>query len=160
MIELIPLANIGDTDAGQRPQGRRNRSKQKTRPANETDVVTSQIKTFRQAAAQDGFEDLIACCGQHRIVLTTESVYFVDPTMNDVIDGTFRVFGKVTRVAGSSDDTGVSLLRRSPLSKFGELSTLLESSFAQLGQVGFTGQKIEIEIPPPTMQVIPIAIFA
>ena len=45
-----------------------------------------------------GSEDLVAECGVHRFVLTAEKSYFVDSTMNDVIDGTFRVFGKVTRV--------------------------------------------------------------
>ena len=48
------------------------------------------------AVTAAGSEDLVAECGVHRFVLTAEKPYFVDSTMNDVIDGTFRVFGKVT----------------------------------------------------------------
>lgn len=119
-----------------------------------------QLDTFLNAVTVDGSEDLIAQCGANRFVLTAETTYFVDPTLNDVIDGTFRIFGKVTRVVPAGEDDGISLLRRSPMGDIGGFSEQLESSFSSLPDSGFTGEKVETEIPAPTLQMIPIGIFA
>ena len=47
-----------------------------------------------------------------RFVLTTEQNYFIDATMNDVIDGTFRVFGKATRVIPGEKEGSINLLAK------------------------------------------------
>ena len=119
-----------------------------------------QIETLLDAVTAEGSEDLIAECGPNRFVLTAETTYFVDPTMNDVIDGTFRIFGKVTRVVPVGADEGISLLRKSAIGNIGGVGDQLGSAFASLSDAGFTGQAVETEIPPPTLQIIPIAIFA
>ena len=118
-----------------------------------------EMKLMRDAVAAAGAEDLVAECGQHRFVLTAEKPYFVDSTMNDVIDGTFRVFGKVTRVVPEGVGEGISLLRRSALGSFGDVVKDIQPVFAGLQEVGFTGE-VETEIPAPTLQLIPIGIFA
>ena len=118
------------------------------------------VTLIRDAATADGSEDFVAECGKSRFVLTAEAAYFVDPTMNDVIDGTFRVFGKVTRSVPAGEQDGISLLRRSALGNFASMVENLESAFAALPDAGFTGQRVETQIPGPTLQVIPIAIFA
>ena len=140
-------------DASRRPRG-------KSKQRGETSQIVKQVDTIAESIAAPGSEDLIAECGESRFVLTTELAYFVDPTMNDVIDGTFRVFGKVARVVPEGSDGGISLFRKSPLKNFDGLVDKLESAFASLPQAGFTGQKVETEIPAPTLQLIPIGIFA
>ena len=80
--------------------------------------------------------------------------------MNDVIDGTFRVFGKVTRVVPAGAEEGISLLRKSAIGNLGGVTDQLASVFDSLPEAGFTGQRVETEIPAPTLQMIPIAIFA
>ena len=90
--------------------------------------------------------------------MTTEPEYFIDPSMNDTIDGTFRVFGKTTRII--RDDTeGISLLRKTALGKFGAVVGELGSAMASMQSSGFAGP-VETEIRGPAMQVIPIAIFS
>ena len=120
--------------------------------------LVKQITTMRDAVTAAGSEDFIAECGDNRFVLTAESAYFVDSTMNDVIDGTFRVFGKVTRVVLGDAERGINLLRKSALGNFGGIAEQLEPAFEPLS--AFTGQDMVTEIPPPTLQVIPIGIFA
>ena len=78
--------------------------------------------------------------------------------MNDTIDGTFRVFGKATRVI-SDDNEKISLLRRTALGKFGNFAKELAPMMEGMQESGFSGP-IETEISGPTMQVIPIAIFS
>ena len=92
-------------------------------------------------------------------MLTAEDGYFIDPTMNGVLDGAFRVFGKVTRVV-TNEMESVNLLRRSPFGKFPQIVQQLGSVVGQLGEVEFEGGVPETKISGPTLQVIPIAIFA
>ena len=160
ICELAAMAEAFEgTPGSPRPEGsRRQRGKSKQR--GEASQIVKQVDTIAASIAALGSEDLIAECGESRFVLTTELVYFVDPTMNDVIDGTFRIFGKVARVVPEGADAGISLFRKSPLKNFDGIVEELESAFASLPRAGFTGQTIETEIPPPTLQLIPIGIFA
>ena len=125
-----------------------------------TAAVVQQIEALLDAVTSEGAEDLIADCGTMRFVLTAERSYFVDPSMNDVIDGTFRIFGKVTRVLPKDAGSGINLLRKTAFGNFGEIVGTMAEAFASLPDAGFTGQKVETEIPTPTLQVVPIAIFA
>lgn len=122
--------------------------------------MSAQIQAMREAITGSGSEDLIAESGELQFVLTTERPYFVDSTMNDVIDGTFHIFGKVTRVVTSESADSISLLRNTPLGNLGGLVKDLEGAFSSLPEAGFTGQQVKTEIPAPTLQVIPIGIFA
>ena len=136
-------------------RGQKAQAKQKSQPVE----GLREVKLMRDAVAATGSEDLVAECGAHRFVLTAEKSYFVDSTMNDVIDGTFRIFGKVTRVVPEEASEGISLLRRSALGNFGDVVKELQPAFAGLREAGFTGES-ETEIPAPTLQLIPIGIFA
>ena len=77
--------------------------------------------------------------------------------MNNVIDGNFIIFGKVTRVLFEVDEK-ISLLRRSPLGKFTEAPALL-SGLVKGTDLDLHGNT-EIEFPAPAMQIIPMAIFS
>ena len=165
-LDLGQLAEVFDTQS--RPAGtgsERRRKGQGNQQAggqqgNQIPLLVRQIQGVRDAVTAAGSEDLIAECGPHRFVLTAERPFFVDPTMNDVIDGTFRILGKITRVVPKDADEGISLLRKTPLGNFGGLVGKLETAFASLPEGGFTGQKVETEIRAPTLQVIPVGIYA
>ena len=159
-LTIAPMMDLfSDQDNAPAPtKGRRQRAKGKQ--PNETAQAMKQVTFIRDAVTADGSEDFFAECGKSRFVLTAEAAYFVDPTMNDVIDGTFRVFGKVTRSVPAEEQDGISLLRRSALGNFASMVENLEAAFASLPDAGFTGQSVQTEIPGPTLQVIPIAIFA
>ena len=92
-------------------------------------------------------------------VLTAEDDCFIDPTMNGVLDGTFRVFGKVTRVVKDGTES-VNLLRGTPFGKFPQMVENLGSAIEEFPKAGFEGGIPQTNIVGPTLQVIPIAIFA
>lgn len=155
--EIIPL--FGELQAQSGTQGR-SRGAQKP---NSNKAITDQIDTILRAITSAGAEDLIAHTPAATVVLTAESSYFVDPTMNDVIDGDFIVFGKTTRVLQDSSSGSINLLRRSPVGKFGSVTSALGSVSSQipgLEELGFASDSMEPEIHGPALQVIPIAIFA
>lgn len=127
---------------------------------NDHKLMLGQIETLMQAITSKGSQDLVADCGLLRFVLPSEEAYFVDSTMNDVIDGTFRVFGKVTSVIvrdGTQD--GISLLRKSALGNFRGVIEQLGTALESLPDSGFSGPKVETVIPAPTLLVIPVGIF-
>lgn len=139
------------------PQNRNKRNRPNTEQTNLA-ATLSQVKSMHQAVSGDGSQDLIAKLGDTAVVLTVEVGSFIEPTMNDVLDGTFRVLGKVTRVVTDSSDS-INLLRRSPIAKFPAVREIL-SQLSSLEGLEFEGGIPETNIPSPTLQVIPIAIFA
>ena len=106
-------------------------------------------------------EDLISRVGQINVVITTEQQYFIDPTMNDIIDGTFHIFGKATRVISKGGDENISLLRKAhALGQFKSLLPTIQEAMSQFAnELGYSGDS-STEIQGPAIQVIPIAIFS
>ena len=121
--------------------------------------MPEQLKTLRNAVEGGGSQDLIAKVGDKNFILTVKDDCFTDPTMNDVLDGEFRVFGKVTRVV-RHDSESINLLRKAPLSKFSQGDESLASAVDELDKMNFEGGVSGTTIAGPALQVIPIAIFA
>ena len=158
LMPLIKLANAGTQVGSQEGQRSSRKSGKGQSRQDEFSATVNQIDLLRNAATADGSQDLVAEFGSMRVVLTTDQDYFIDPSMNDTIDGTFRVFGKATRVI-TDDNERISLLRKTALGKFGTISEAIAPIMENMEDSGFGGP-VETEIPGPTMQVIPIAIFS
>jgi hypothetical protein len=96
----------------------------------------------------------------HRAVISLETQNLNDPTMSDLVDGTFRVVGKVTRCLSKSDGA-ISLNRKSAINRLPPLA-LEQFKMALQGPelAEMSLPKLEWEIPGPAIQVLPIAIFA
>jgi hypothetical protein len=163
-LEAIGADNVpGATSA---PPSSRNRNRarggqgQPKRQSSELDVAKRNIDAILQALSASGSEDLIAEAGELKLILTAEAGYFVDPTMNDVIDGTFRVFGKVTRVIRDGSDQSISLLRKTSLGPLASMLSPMVDAIEATESAGFKVGKVETEINAPTLQIVPIAIFA
>ncbi len=133
-------------------------SNQKKKWLYEFQIFTSQIELFKSVVASEGTHDFIADMDSLKVVLPMEPKYLVDPTMNDIIDGTLRVLGKTTRVVLNQNDK-ISLFRKSAISNFEEIGDALIPIKEGISDSGFTGL-VETEIVGPTMQVIPISIFS
>ncbi len=159
---LVPLMEMAEPSTDQTVtrtgRGKKTSVSQRGQAQDSTAVIKRQIDLLLTAVSAEGSYDLIAEVGEMRIVLTTEPQYFIDPSMNDTIDGTFRVFGKATRII-PDDAEGINLLRKTALGKFGDVVGKLGSAMANVQSSGFTGP-VETEIRGPAMQVIPIAIFS
>jgi len=124
--------------------------------------LKKQIDAMLDAVRGEGSEDLIGRGAEGlTVVLTAELSHFIDPTLNDVIDGEFSVLGKVTRVVPDANEPAISLLRKTALSMFGDQIVVQFSElFDQLSQAGIKMPLVETEIAGPALQVIPISIFA
>lgn len=123
--------------------------------------ISLQIKQLSDSLKSGTTQDLVSgkALNSPRSVVTLESQFLIDPSMSDLIDGTFRVLGKVTRVVGSPDQS-ISLIRKASLNVAPDMLTKLKAMFSNL-QVGsgFNVPEMEIDIPGPVFQVIPIAIY-
>lgn len=158
-VELLPLIEQFDDkgSAGGRGGGKK-ASRSNTQTPKQGNAL-AQAKSLLSAVTAEGSQDLTGAVDTINVVLTTEEVYFTDPSMNDVIDGTFRVFGKVTRVIPEGDAESISLLRKSTLGKFKGLIPQLSDAMNSLSKAGFSGD-LTTEFGGPAIQVIPIAIFS
>ena len=155
---IAPLGSLFDerpsnASKGQQGKARRNNNQQ-------SNPMSRQVKAVQSLVSGDGSKDLVAKVAGMTFILTVDSNCFIDPTMNDVLDGTFRVFGKVTRVV-EDDSESINLMRMSPLSKFsGFIEQLVSRMEGATGDIQFQGNVSETKIAGPTLQVIPIGIFA
>lgn len=95
-----------------------------------------------------------------RAVLTARPDFFSQGSTAEIIDGEFRILGKVTRVVASDSGETIDLLRKTT---FGRIDRRLfdELSQALVGMetVGLRSAELVTEIQGPALLVIPIAIF-
>ncbi|MBZ6072940.1 DUF6414 family protein [Aeromonas schubertii] len=94
-------------------------------------------------------------------VVTVETSFLNDPLMSDLVDGQFKIIGKVIKSVKDSSDT-INLLRKTALSKMP--STLMLEALGHLSSLGseqgFDIPDLKLEIEGPAIQVLPIAIYA
>ncbi len=160
--EILPLGQLAALSSGQQvAQSNRSRkaNKSQDKPTrNASHPLQESIDLMLSAVTAEGSQDLIAEVGRMPTVLTIEQNYFIDPTMNDAIDGTFRVFGKATRVI-TDDSDSISLMRKTAMGKFGNIMKDFDEVLSSIQSTGFS-KSVAAAIPGPTMQVFPIAIFS
>lgn len=94
-------------------------------------------------------------------VITVETSFLNDPMMSDLVDGQFKVLGKVIRSVRDKSES-ISLLRKTALSEMP--SALLSQTFGALTQLesqeGFAIPEMTWEVKGPAIQVLPVAIYA
>jgi hypothetical protein len=99
--------------------------------------------------------------GSPRVVLTLDTSYASDPSLSDLIDGEYRVLGKVTRFLEDGSDETINLLRKTTLGRIqGELLEGLKQPFAEMSKGGIALPEFDTEIAPPVVQMLPISVFA
>ena len=152
--ELVPIMSAFEEPTVSKASRSRKQNKSTTSP------MLKQVNSLLSALTTGGSQDLISRVGQINVVITTEQQYYIDPTMNDIINGTFRVFGKATRVIPKGGDENISLLRKAPLGQFKSLLPTIQEAMSQFfNELGYSGDS-STEIQGPAIQVIPIAIFS
>ncbi len=121
------------------------------------------METFSEGLKSGNTIDITASklLSGHAAVITLESTYLNDPAMSDLVDGEFKVIGKVIRSIGDSGES-INLIRKAALSRLPR--PLLEQVITQLSllglQQGFDIPELVMEVEGPAIQVIPIAIYA
>ena len=153
--ELIPFF-AGSEEQPEQPSGRRQRQRRRAEPDPKQDPNEQFVKLSRVLTASRS-RDLLAEVRELNIVLTTEQDWFIDPTMNDIIDGRFRVFGKATRVIAAGEGK-INLLRKTAFGKFPQVVAGLGEALSNIEGMSLP-EAPETEIQGPAMQVIPVAMF-
>jgi hypothetical protein len=99
--------------------------------------------------------------GDPDVVLTLDTAYAADRSLTDLIDGEYRVLGKITRNLPDTSDESVNLLRKTSLGPLqAGLLEQLRQPLQEFGQVGVELPEFRTEIESPVVQVLPIAVFA
>lgn len=131
--------------------------------SNENKKIKNQMDQFSESLKSGNTIDLITSKSESGVtaVVTLEKSSLNDPLMSDLVDGKFRVLGKVIRSISDSQDS-ISLVRNSAFSnlprhlldQFGTFLSMLETEH------GFQVPEVRWEIEGPAIQVLPIAIYA
>ena len=164
--EMMALAETFDdsSSSGHKPAG--GSGKKKVAPKSqesEYSAVKRQMERLSESIKAGESIDLTApnIRDSYSAVITLETSYLNDPGMADVVDGQFRVLGKVVRRVHDESES-ISLLRKTAISKmppkqlesiFGELQSLSTTEDFDLPQISW-------DVHGPAIQVIPIAIYA
>ena len=137
-------------------QGRRN-------PESDDERVLREIKELRDSITKANTMDLVVknVGGGLSVVITLEVGFLNDPRLSDLVDGQFRVLGKVINTIEDNSDS-ISLLRdtilnkipRSALDNFSLIPDQLK------GQEGFELPDFHWKVEGPAIHILPIAIFA
>ncbi|MEZ6142087.1 MAG: hypothetical protein R3B84_16095 [Zavarzinella sp.] len=155
-LEVLDIHSAFTSDSGKFGKGKS--------PANKTDDLTKmkkQMQAMLSAMKGGTTSDLTTAPldSKYRCIITLEKQFLNDPSMSDLVDGTFRVVGKVTR-AIHGDTEAISLNRNTaigclPDSVLGQIATAFEEPEMQALRL----PKFEWEIRGPVIQVLPVAIF-
>jgi len=127
-------------------------------------IVRKQIQAFLDVASSGETIDLVSTtplATGHRAVITLEKEYLNDPTMSDLVDGQFKILGKLVRVIPDSSDS-VNLLRKRALGSLSPetLNQLFSALSDAAKQSSITVPEITYQINGPVLQTLPIAVFA
>jgi len=152
IMELSEVFN--PPDQTRKPKG------QKSKPS-EMAILAKQLGSLSDSLKEGGSRDLIAddITAEYQAVLTVEEKYLNDITMSDIVDGKFKVLGKVVR-AVESNEGSISLLRKTPLEHTPEIMQQLLKAFQDLDEGVFTMPEMQTEVEGPVIQVLPIAIYS
>jgi hypothetical protein len=95
-----------------------------------------------------------------KAVLSTRIDYFNNRDASEIIDGEFRVIGKIIRIIDKNSSESINLLRKTT---FGRLDLRVFEGFKNIA-LNSQNQGIKLpdfisEVPGPAIQIIPIAIF-
>ncbi len=120
--------------------------------------MASLLSSLRSGDTMDLTTPPLPSC--HRAVISIETQNLNDPSMSDLVDGTFRVVGKVTRSIGESEGA-ISLNRKSALNRLPSSALdQLKKAFQAPELADMSFPDLEWEIRGPAIQMLPIAIFA
>lgn len=155
LAEMMDMAEAFE-DKPQPKKGGRNQ-------VSENQKIKQQMIRFSDALKAGSTIDLSSASlkAGYTAVVTVETCFLNDPLMSDLVDGQFKIIGKVIKSVNDSSDS-INLLRKTALSKMP--STLMLEALGHLSSLGseqgFDIPDLKLEIEGPAIQVLPIAIYA
>lgn len=125
--------------------------------------MINQIRSFSKGLKSNDMMDLICKSSingfEFQGVLPVYMDYFFNQNMNELIDGRFKVFGKVAKVCFNEKEK-INLLRNTSFTLIRE-KTLddLFTSFNSFNDENFNIENVKTIVESPSVLVIPIAIY-
>lgn len=123
--------------------------------------VMDQIKAIYSDLTKTNTIDLIMEMDNNqdlKVLLSAQMNYFVNELESELIDGKYRILGKVIKVI-DNDDSDINLFRKTSFKIFQD--TLLDSMINEINsQDGIEIPQVISKIKGPGIIVIPIAIYA
>lgn len=157
LAEMMDMADAFE-DKPQPKKGNRNQNQ-----ISENQKIKQQMVRFSDALKAGSTIDLSSAslASNYTAVVTVETSFLNDPLMSDLVDGQFKIIGKVIKSVSDSSDS-INLLRKTALSKMP--STMMLEALGHLSSLGseqgFDIPELKLEIEGPAIQVLPIAIYA
>lgn len=157
IAEMLEIAEIFE-DKPQQKKGARNSSQ-----ISEHQKVKQKMLRFSDALKAGSTIDLSSSSLEsgYTAVVTVETDFLNDPLMSDLVDGQFKIIGKVVKSVTDSSGS-IDLLRKTALSKIpSDIMLNALGSLSALGsEQGFNIPDLKLEINGPAIQILPIAIYA
>ena len=158
VFELTTTFSHEDTSAQKKPN-----LKPERRHQNPNEKMVGNIDAILKDLHQSGSLEIIGEIFENKeikAVLSTKIQYFNNRDTTDLIDGEFRVFGKVVRIIKTDSNESINLLRKTSFgmldkNKLAGFPLALESAKAEGVQI----PEFIVDIHGPAIQIIPIAIF-
>ncbi|MDD6879812.1 MAG: hypothetical protein PUD59_06310 [bacterium] len=152
MTRVLELATVMQND------GTGKRAKQKNLEDKKTIM---QMEAFTNSLKANGMVDMICemeGAGSCKAVLPVYMDYFFNGNSSEIVDGKFKVLGKVAKVCNQNEK--IDLLRNTSLSIFKEslLEEMLSGFNADSNQEMNIGE-LETIVQGPALLIIPIAIY-
>lgn len=128
-----------------------------------TDNVLKQMEEFRRELKSGDTTDILSekLVFGYKAVITLENEFLNDPSMSDLVDGSYNVIGKIISVIPGGEGN-ISLIRKTALSIMP--SQVLKATFGHLTLLntvkGYGLPNLEWEVQGPALHIIPLAIFA
>lgn len=136
-------------------------SQKGSRPKNPNQIMLQQMDGMLSALSQSNSIEIVGelvLTPDIRAVLTTKLDFFTSGGATEIIDGEFRVMGKVIRKIGTGES--INLLRKTTFGRFDpKILSQFSSGFDGAESAGIRLPEFVTEIEAPALQVIPIAIF-
>lgn len=158
--QLMEMAILFQGENASAQKGGQPKGKQ---PQNPNTAYMKQMDGMLAALNQSNSIELIGellDAPEVRAVLTARPDFFSQGSTAEIIDGEFRILGKVTRVVASDSGETINLLRKTAFGRFDRrLFDQLSQALVGMETVGLRSAKLVTEIQGPALLVIPIAIF-
>jgi len=158
LAEMMDIAEAFEDKPQQKTKGGRGSNQ-----LSENQKVKQQMVRFSDSLKAGSTIDLTSVNIEtgHTAVITVETGFLNDPLMSDLVDGQFKIIGKVIKSVKDESES-INLLRKTALSKMP--SSLLLEALGHLSSLGsdqgFEIPELKMEIEGPAIQVLPIAIYA
>lgn len=155
IIKVFSPETLGPPASSHPGGGKTSKNKEIKQPA-----IVEQIDALFKALTLNDSMDLLASAeSEIKFIVTSDQNYFINGNVNRVIDGRYKILGKINNYI-KEDGESISLLRTTSFNRLKrELFEQMFSGFSGISDAGIALPEIITEVTSPCIQIVPIAIY-